>query len=151
MTNGFRPVPVSDLVRDLNLPDRLIVFDNLCTLCAGWVQFVCRFDPVTRCHFLAAQSEKGQSIMAACGLDGEDFDSNVLIMDGVAYFKMDTVTQTLSSFGGLWACCQVINLLPRTIRNGLYDLIARHRYRLFGKMDVCYTPNPHIRARFIDK
>ncbi len=135
---------------DADLPDHLILFDGVCNLCSGWVKFVIKRDPERKFHFVSAQSDVGQGLMRICGLNHNDFDSNLYLEKGVSYYKMDTVTGILNVIGGGWKLINIVKILPRRFRNWVYDRIARNRYSLFGRTDTCLVPNADIRERFID-
>lgn len=135
---------------DAELPDHLILFDGVCNLCSGWVKFVIKRDPNQKFYFVSAQSDVGQELMRICGLDHIDFDSNLYLDKSIAYYKMDTVTGILNVIGGVWKLINIIKILPRGMRNWIYDRIARNRYTLFGRTDTCLVPSTDIRERFLD-
>jgi predicted DCC family thiol-disulfide oxidoreductase YuxK len=138
----WRPQPAADL------PDRLIVFDGVCVLCSGWVNFIIARDPAKRYRFVAIQSELGRALAIRFGVDPDDPQSNVVIRDAQAWFKGDSALQVWRDMPG-WRWTRVLWLLPRPLRNLAYDPIARNRYRLFGRHDTCLVPTPEIRSRFV--
>jgi predicted DCC family thiol-disulfide oxidoreductase YuxK len=140
----------------LSKPEQpLIVFDGICHLCTGFVHFVIRHDRAALFHFLPAQSSRGEALYARCGLKSgapvnQDWDSNLLVLDGRVYTELDAFIEITRRFGGLWSLMPVLYAIPRVLRDWLYNRIARNRYRWFGKRDVCYLPTPDLAARFLD-
>lgn len=138
----WRPETATDL------PEGLILFDGVCVLCAGWVNFIIPRDPEGRYRFVSIQSEPGRALAARFHIDTEAPETNVVIRDGKAWFKADSALRVCHDLRG-WRWTQVFRLWPRPLRNVFYDLIAQNRYRLFGKRDTCLVPTPAIRRRFV--
>ena len=128
----------------------VIVFDGVCHLCTGFAKFVIRHDRDGRFLFLAAQSPRGETLYSRLGLKTGDWDSNLLILDGRVYTELDAAVEISRRFGGAWRLTRIFYVLPRPIRDWLYNRIARNRYDWFGKRDTCYVPTPELRARFLD-
>jgi predicted DCC family thiol-disulfide oxidoreductase YuxK len=131
-----------------DLPEGLILFDGVCVLCAGWVNFIIPRDPEGRYRFAPIQSELGRVLAARFRIDAEAPQSNVVIRDGQAWFKADSALRVCRDLSG-WRWTLVFRLLPRPLRNIFYDLIAQNRYRLFGRRDTCLVPTPALRKRFV--
>lgn len=147
----FSKFLIEDLALVAQLPDRLIVFDGVCNLCNGWVQFVLQHDKRGHFYFTPAQSALGQQLMELCGLDKVDFETNLYIEKGAVYFKMATVVNILPQFGGAWFLVRVLNVLPNVLLNWIYDRIAKNRYRIFGRAESCLRPDPAHEKRFINE
>ena len=130
------------------VPDGLVVFDGVCVLCSGWVNFVIARDPDKRYRFVPIQSELGRALAVRFGVDPDDPQSNVVIRDGQAWFKGCSALQVWRDMPG-WRWTRALWLLPRPLRNLVYDPIARNRYRLFGRHETCLVPTPDIRSRFL--
>jgi predicted DCC family thiol-disulfide oxidoreductase YuxK len=135
-------------------PAATILFDGVCTLCNGFVQFVIRHDPHGYFRFAALQSEAGQALLAAHGqpLSAAALahpDSVVLVADGRVYTHSTAVLRIAGHLGGVWRLAAVGWLLPRTWRDALYRYVARHRYQWFGQQESCLMPTPALRARFL--
>ena len=129
-----------------------ILFDGVCSLCNGFVQFVIRHDAAGYFRFAALQSAAGQALLAAHGqpnLASADPDSVVLVEAGRVYTHSAAVLRIAGHLGGLWRVAAVGWLLPRTWRDGLYRYVARHRYRWFGRQESCWLPTPALRERFL--
>lgn len=148
---------MSDPVRP---PDTgaVIVFDGVCVLCNGWVRFLLRHDRRRRYRFAAMQGDAGRALLARHGLDPDDPVSFLLIEYDIApgdaaaprvSTESTAIRRVLAGLGGLWRVVHLAAVLPAFVRDPLYRLIARNRYRLFGRHDVCMVPTPEERARFL--
>lgn len=129
------------------LPD-LIVFDGDCVLCSRWARWVHERDSAGRLRFVAMQSAAGQTLAARFGVDAHAPETNILVLAGVAYFKVDTITHLLALLPG-WRWARALGLAPRVARDWLYDRLARNRYRWFGRRKRCLA-DPMVRARLIE-
>ena len=127
----------------------LIVFDGVCVLCSGLARFVLKRDRDFVFRLTTAQSPVGQALFRHYGLDTEVFATNLVLIDGTAYGKLDTVAAVGRRLGGGWCFLSMLRLIPRPIGDWLYDAIARNRYRLFGRYPSCMVPEPQWRDRFI--
>ncbi len=126
----------------------IIVFDGICALCNGWVRFLLKRDR-GRYRFAAMQSAAGRRLLSENGLDADDPSSFLLMEDGHAWTDTDAIRRVLTGLGGVWRIAALIAWLPRGLRDSLYRLIARNRYRWFGTT-ACHVPNESQRARFIE-
>ncbi len=130
-----------------------ILFDGVCNLCNGFVQFVIRHDPAGRFRFAALQSAAGQALLAAQGLapaTGAAAPESVLLLSGGRlYSHSGAVLRIAQGLGGAWRLAAVGWVLPRPWRDALYRLVARHRYRWFGREESCWLPTPALKARFL--
>ena len=138
----WHAVPADDL------PDRLILFDGVCVLCSRWVAFVIRRDPAARYRFVAIQTPLGRRLAARFGIDPGEPETNVVIVDGRAWFKLESALMVVRDFPG-WRWTRAAYLLPKGLRDFLYDRIARNRYRLFGRTDTCLVLAPDVVRRFL--
>ena len=138
----------------MNTELSLVVFDGVCNLCNGAVQFIIKRDPAIAGRdiqfvFTAAQSRYGQLQLAAHGLEGLELDSFVLIENGQAYLRTDAALRIATRLNGLWFLFAVFRVVPTAIRDVFYNSLAARRYRLFGKRHQCWLPTPEHKARFI--
>ena len=129
--------------------DPLIVFDGICVLCSSFAQFVVRFDRAGKFRFATAQSPLGEALYNRYGLRTDIYETNIVIIDGVAYQRLDSLIAVLDALGWPWRAARALKLLPRPIRDWLYGMIARNRYALFGKKANCDIPSAALRARII--
>ncbi|GAB3837293.1 thiol-disulfide oxidoreductase DCC family protein [Hymenobacter jeollabukensis] len=128
----------------------VILFDGVCNLCHGLVQFIIQRDPHARFRFASLQSAEGQRLMpGGVNPDPDNPDSVVLIEDGRAYTHSTAILRILRRLGGGWALLAVAGLLPRSLRDAAYRFVARNRYRWFGKQTECWLPTPELKARFL--
>jgi predicted DCC family thiol-disulfide oxidoreductase YuxK len=132
-----------------NIPSGLILFDGVCVLCSGWVQFIIARDEAAQFRFASIQGATGSAIARQLGIDPENPATNAVVLDGIAYFKSDSALAALSRLPH-WRWTRVLKLLPRALRDWCYDRVARNRYRLFGRANTCFVPTLDQRARFLD-
>jgi predicted DCC family thiol-disulfide oxidoreductase YuxK len=129
--------------------DDVILFDGVCVFCSRWVRFVVSRDTQARFRFTAIQSDYGARLAQALGIDAGDPDTNAVVHGGVAYYRSDGALTVLSLLPG-WGWVRVLFAVPRVIRDGVYTLVAKNRYRIFGKYDACIVPDASLRARVIE-
>lgn len=130
----------------------VILFDGECSLCNRSVQFILRRDPARRFHFAALQSAVAQSLLRQAGQESHLLpDSVVLVEQGKVTIKSTAALRIARQLSGLWPLVAVFLVVPAFLRDGVYDLIARHRYRLFGKQNACMLPSPEMQGRFLSE
>ncbi|MFB9328488.1 thiol-disulfide oxidoreductase DCC family protein [Paenibacillus aurantiacus] len=128
-------------------PDIMLI-DGECALCHGITRFVIERDRATRFRFVALQSPVGIRLLKRHGLPVGDMDTFVLIDGGRAYVKSAAALRVLRKLGGGWRLLSLCLVVPKFIRDWVYDRIAGSRYRLFGRSEVCLLPTPDIVGRF---
>lgn len=128
--------------------ERIIFFDGVCNLCSASVRFVIRRDKKKKFHFASLQSEFAQKKLA--GMSGNEIKTIVLLKNGEASFRSDAALEISRELIGLWPALYMLKIVPRFIRDGLYDFISRNRYRWFGKREACWIPSEEWRTRFVD-
>ena len=129
--------------------DDVILYDGVCVFCSRWVRFVAARDKARRFRFTAIQSDYGARLAQAFGIDPKDPDTNAVIHSGVAYFKSDAALAVLSALPG-WRGVRVLRSVPKPLRDALYNLVARNRYRIFGKYEKCFVPDASLRERVME-
>ncbi len=127
----------------------IIIFDGYCALCSGWAAFVLRHDHEGKYRLLSAQSPLGHALYVHYSLDPQDYETNILIEDGVASFKSESSIRMAEGLGFPWTLAAIFRILPLTWRDRLYETIARNRLKWFGKRVTCYLPDPKFADRFI--
>ena len=132
-------------IKDKNL----IVFDGECVLCSGFFRFVIKHDLEKRFVFAVAQSELGEALYRHYDLKAEDYDTNLVILEGVLHERLHAFFEVMKILGWPYKAIVVCKLLPNWLLDWLYYRIARNRYRLFGKREECLVPGPDLRERFI--
>lgn len=135
-----------------DFPDHhpLIVFDGVCVLCSGFARFVIRRDPEAVFRLTTAQSALGEALYRHYGLDPTEYETNIVIADGVAYGELHSAAQVLARLPAPWRWLRVMGWIPDPVGGWLYRRVALNRYRLFGKTDTCMIPPPAWQERFIE-
>ncbi|MEQ8424591.1 MAG: thiol-disulfide oxidoreductase DCC family protein [Cyclobacteriaceae bacterium] len=128
----------------------IILFDGVCNLCNGSVQFIIKRDPKRKFSFAALQASFGQAQLKRLGVSDESLESIVLLKDGRFYQRSNAVLEIAKMLGGLWPIFYVFKIVPTFIRDWIYKWIATNRYRWFGKKDQCMIPTPDLKSRFLD-
>lgn len=128
----------------------IVLYDGICNLCNRSVQFILLRDQRGRFHFAAQQSEAGQALLQQHRLSSDQIRTVVLIEGACAYTRSDAVLRIARRLDGWWPLCYWIGrLVPKFLRDAVYEFIATHRYRWFGRSETCLLPRPEWRARFL--
>jgi predicted DCC family thiol-disulfide oxidoreductase YuxK len=135
---------------DSALNGPVILFDGVCNLCNGSVNFIIRRDPQAKLKFASLQSEFGQQQIKKFDLPGSEWNSVLLIKNGQLYQKSDAALQIVRMLTGFWPILYAFKILPVFIRDFIYDWIAKNRYRWFGRQEECMIPTPDMKARFVN-
>lgn len=128
----------------------VVLFDGVCNLCNGSVIFIIRHDAKSKFKFASLQSEYGVEQMDKFNLPLSELNSVLLVKDNRLFQKSNAALEIASMLDGIWPILYVFKIVPRFIRDFVYDWIARNRYRWFGKKEACMIPTPDMRARFIN-
>ena len=129
----------------------VVLYDGECNLCNHSVQFILRRDPAERFRFAALQSPAARRLLLQAGQAPTLLpDSVILVEQGKVYAKSTAALRIARQLSGLWPCAAVLLLVPVPLRNWGYDLIARNRYRLFGRKDACMVPSLELQGRFLN-
>jgi predicted DCC family thiol-disulfide oxidoreductase YuxK len=127
----------------------IIVFDGYCVLCSGWVSFILGRDRHALYRLLPAQAPLGQALYVHYGLDPKNFETYILIQDGIAWFKSEATIRMAQGLGFPWSLAGIFRAVPLPWRDRLYEMVARHRFRFFGRRATCYRPDPRHDDRFL--
>ncbi|GAB4092517.1 thiol-disulfide oxidoreductase DCC family protein [Flaviaesturariibacter terrae] len=127
----------------------VILFDGVCNYCDSVVNFLIRADGKRRLRFAALQSGAGQELLRRYGLPQEHFDSFVFIENGQAWNRSTAMLRVLRYLPWWLQLGRAGWLLPRRLRDALYNWVARNRYRWFGRRDSCMIPTSDVRSRFL--
>lgn len=128
----------------------LILYDGICHLCNGFVRFIIKRDPQQNFQFGYLQSDSVRRILEHHAASPEGPDSVILIEGDKIYTRSTAALRIARRLRGGWPLCYGLIILPAWIRDSVYDLVGRHRYRLFGKSDACILPAPEHQGRFLD-
>lgn len=127
----------------------VILFDGVCNFCNSAVNFTIKRDKKAVIQFAPLQSEKGRMFLRQYNLPADDMRSFVFIEDGKTYLRSTAALKVCRYLNGLWPLCYIFILVPRFIRDAVYNFIAKHRYKWFGMRQECMMPTPEIKKRFL--
>ncbi|MCR9181607.1 MAG: thiol-disulfide oxidoreductase DCC family protein [Flavobacteriaceae bacterium] len=128
---------------------KTILFDGVCNLCNGSVVFIIKRDKKDVFRFAAIQSEEGRQLIQNYNIDTSKIDS-ILLLDGETYYTKSTAALKIARhLKGGYPLLYGFMILPRFLRNWVYDIIARNRYKWFGKKESCMIPTPELKAKFL--
>lgn len=124
----------------------VILFDGVCNLCTGSVRFVIARDSRRRFRFASLQSAAAERLLG----ERDNLESMVLVENGAVHRKSTAALRIARRLDGGWPLLAALLLVPRSLRDAAYDWIGRRRYRMFGKRDACWAPQPQLADRFLD-
>jgi len=128
----------------------VILFDGVCNLCSGAVQFVIKRDKKNIFRFASLQSSFGQRVLQNCHLSTGNFTSFVLLQNGRVYVKSAAALLVARQLSGFWPLLYAFIIIPSFLRNIVYNVIAANRYKWFGQKEACWIPSPELKIRFFD-
>jgi len=128
----------------------IVLFDGVCKFCNASVNFIIDHDARARVRFAALQSPVGRELLRRHGLPLDQLDSLVLIEGPNCYTRSTAALRIAGHLDGWWRYLMAGLLLPPFLRDAAYDVLARHRYRWFGRLDACRVPTPDVRGRFLE-
>ena len=128
----------------------VVLFDGVCNLCNRCVRYIVRRDPQARFRFAALQSQAGRNLLAAHGREPGSLDTMVLIEGGEVFARSDAALRIARTLRGPSRMLAAAAVIPRPLRDWLYDLVASRRYQWFGRKDSCPMPEPGIAQRFLE-
>lgn len=126
-----------------------MLFDGVCNLCEGVVRFLVPRDPAGVFRFAPLQSEAGRRLLAGHGLPADTLDTFVLVEGERALVRSDAFLGIVRRLAAPWSWLRVLALVPRGLREAVYGVVVRNRYRWFGRKQACLVPTPELRARFL--
>lgn len=124
--------------------------DGECVLCTTGARLISRYDRAKKFKICRVQSPIGKAVLGHYGLDADDPESWLLLVDGNAYTSIDAMIRTGAMVGGVGWILQCLRPIPRPIQDWLYRRLARNRYRLWGRIDLCAIPDPCLHARLLE-
>lgn len=129
---------------------QVILFDGVCNLCNGAVNWIIKRDKQNKFKFASLQSVFGRQTIARYNL-GEDYLNTIVFLDNEkVYLRAEAVLRILKGLGGFYSLLYIFNALPSPILNFFYNIVARYRYRWFGKRDTCRVPTESEKAKFLE-
>lgn len=127
----------------------VILFDGICNLCSGSVEFILKRDKEKKFLFASLQSAYGQDLLKQFNLPADTFNSFILYQDGKIYTRSTAALKMFQQLKG-WKWIKIYWVVPKFIRDAVYNLVARNRYKWFGKKEKCWLPTPELKARFLE-
>ena len=128
----------------------VILFDGVCNFCNSAINFTIKRNTKADIRFAPMQSEAGQKLLQQYNLPVDDMESFVFIEKRVAYKQSTAGLKVCRHLRGLWPLCYGLIIVPKFIRDGIYNRIAKNRYKWFGVQQACMIPTPEVRARFLN-
>ena len=133
----------------------IVLYDGVCGLCNRAVQFLLKRDRLDRLQFASLQSDLAAKVLNRHGLDPKGLDTVYAVLNygepnETLLAKGDAFLFFSGVVGGIWSVARVVKIIPRPVRNWLYDFVARHRYQVFGKSESCMLPDPKQRHKFLE-
>ena len=129
---------------------KIILFDGVCNLCNNSIVFIIKRDKKDVFRFAPLQSGIGNQFIEDRGIDTSKTDSIILLEPGIAYYTRSTAALKIGKeFGGVWKLLAIFEWIPTPFRDFFYKIIAKHRYKWFGKRDACMIPTPELQQKFL--
>jgi predicted DCC family thiol-disulfide oxidoreductase YuxK len=127
----------------------VVLFDGVCNFCNSSVNFIIRYDKKDYFRFTPLQSEIGMKISEKYNLDSGNLKSVILVDKGKIYTKTTAALRIAKQLSGAWPALYVFIIVPAPIRDVVYNIIAKYRYKWWGERDACMIPTPEIRKKFL--
>ena len=131
------------------MSNSIILFDGVCNFCDASINFVIERDKKGKFKYASLQSEVGEKYLNKFGLNTQSYDSFILVEGDKYYTKSSAALRVTKDMTGLWPMLYAFMVIPKVMRDAVYSLIAKNRYKWFGKKDECMLPSPEVRARFL--
>jgi predicted DCC family thiol-disulfide oxidoreductase YuxK len=130
--------------------EKIILFDGVCNFCNYWVNFAIKHDRKKKLKFTTLQGEKAKQILPQYNINPTSLSSVIFIDKGKAYTQSSAAIKICKHLNGGWKLFYGLIIVPKFIRDAIYNWIARNRYKWFGKKDSCIVPTSELRERFLD-
>ena len=127
----------------------IVLFDGVCNLCTSTVQCILKRDPHGYFTFASLQSEVGRTLLEEHGLHPDALDTFVLVEGSRCFTRSDAALRVAQHLSGGWALLRVLSLIPKSIRDWGYTILAQNRYRWFGRKETCMIPSRDLLDRFL--
>ena len=154
--SGVGRIPLDSRgINQNSMSNPIILYDGVCGLCNRLNQFLLKRDAEDRFRFASLQSDFAAKLLRRHGADAEDLDTVYVVRNydessESLLARSDAILYLLRELGGIWSVAGWARILPRWVRDRIYSLVARNRYRVFGKSEVCMMPEPRHRHKFLD-
>ncbi|CAN5366612.1 thiol-disulfide oxidoreductase DCC family protein [soil metagenome] len=130
--------------------EAIILFDGVCNLCNGFVQFVINNDKQGKFKFASLQSDASKKILSPFNFPLVELKTIVLVENGKIYLRSRAVLRIARQLDGIWKMAVVLYIFPSFISDAVYNMVSKNRYRVFGKKDSCMIPTPELNSRFVN-
>ncbi len=134
----------------MNNSQKIVLFDGVCNLCNGAVQFILKRDKENKFLFGSLQGHTGRAYLNKYKFPSDTYNSFILIEGERVYTRSTAALRVLKHLGGAWGMLYAFIIIPRFIRDSIYNIIARNRYKWFGKKDECPLPSPETKSKFLE-
>lgn len=141
----------STLPPNINALDRVILFDGVCKLCNAWCNFIIRHDKQQLFKLCSVQSDEGKKILSHFNLPTNSYETMLYVEGNQCFKQSDAFFKIIAQIGFPWKLACIFWIIPKSIRNWMYDRIALNRYRIFGKYNYCTLPSPDHKDRFLSE
>lgn len=137
------------MIREALKHKQILLFDGHCNFCSSVVQFVSAREKNDTLYFASLQSDTGRELLAHYHIDPAQTDSLVLIDGDRAYVRSAAALRTTRFMKGLYPLLRALLIVPPFLRDAVYNFVARHRYRWFGRSESCMLPDKELARRFL--
>ena len=127
----------------------IILFDGVCNLCNSSVQFILKRDRMNLFQFASLQGHFGQELLRARQWKQDHFNSFILLEGSIIYTRSTAVLRVCKHLGGIWGFAYAFMIIPKFLRDAIYNLIAKNRYKWFGRREECWVPTPELQGKFL--
>jgi predicted DCC family thiol-disulfide oxidoreductase YuxK len=134
----------------MNEGKKIVLFDGVCNLCSSSVQFILKRDKKNQFLFGSLQGKAGQEYLKKFNLPADTFNSFMLVESDKLYTHSSGALRMLKYLGNGWQLLYAFIIVPKFIRDGVYNIIAKNRYKWFGKKEECWIPSAELKAKFLD-
>ena len=141
---------IHKLPPNIGVSDKVILFDGVCKLCNAWSNFIIKHDRQRVFKLCSVQSKEGKQILLHFGLPSESYETMLYVEGNQSFQKSEAFFQIMTQLSYPWKIVCIFKVIPKPLRDWVYDRIALNRYSLFGKYDYCTLPSPDHEARFLD-
>jgi len=136
---------------DLPKSKKIVLFDGVCNLCNSAILTTIKYDKKNDFVYTALSSKIGKEILTKLQIDPVKTDSIILYDPNIKHYtKSSAALKIMTHFGGIWNLSYIFWIVPKTIRDSVYDFIAKNRYKWFGKKEQCMIPTPELKAKFLE-
>ena len=130
--------------------NQIILFDGVCNLCNGSVQFIIKRDKKSSFRFAALQGETAKKLLSNSRFSTSALESILLVDGDLIYDRSTAALKIAKQLNGLWPMLYAFIIIPKPLRDAVYNYIGKNRYKWFGKQESCMMPTPETKALFLE-